>query len=441
MLESWVDLASLKQEEGQLAQLLFDQVTDLPTVPLLFPDMRKILDEQGQLGFLYLEVVQYSAIERIYGWQTFDEIVKDIADCLLKFKQERLRQNDMMAEVMISGNAFVFVLSPPRTKEWLEYSDLDKVRKRIYHSLESFLKERLEPSIYEKFGCYIGCTVIDYDPSIRFERLVYQALDEAFADATLERERDAKKRSARLKDVIKTRKVQSVYQPILDLKDKKVIGYEALSRGPVGEFEDPDHLFKVAYEANVVWRLERLCREQALRGIAPHIKEGELLFLNVEPDAVHDPHFRSSESIAQLTECNLTPERIVLELTERMAIRDFAVFRQALEIFRSIGFKVAVDDVGCAYSGLQSIAELKPDFIKVDMSLVHGLESDSIKRDLVEAVYKFSEQIGVCLVAEGVECEEELEVIQDIGIRYAQGYFFAFPDNPPALVDWLSIGG
>lgn len=77
--------------------------------------MKKILDERGQLGFLYLEIVQYSAIERIYGWQTFDEIVRDIADCLLKFKKERLRQNYMMAEVVISGNAFVFVLSPPRT--------------------------------------------------------------------------------------------------------------------------------------------------------------------------------------------------------------------------------------------------------------------------------------------------------------------------------------
>lgn len=81
------------------------------------------------------------------------------------------------------------------------------MRKRIYSSLENFLKEHLEASIYEKFGCYIGCTVIDYDPLIRFERLVYQALDEAFADATIEKERDAKKRSARLKDVIKTRQV------------------------------------------------------------------------------------------------------------------------------------------------------------------------------------------------------------------------------------------
>lgn len=75
------------------------------------------------------------------------------------------------------------------------------------------------------------------------------------------------------------------------------------------------------------------------------------------------------------------------------------------------------------------------------MSLVHGLESDSIKRDLIEAVYKFLQQIGVGLVAEGVERQEELKVIQSIAIRYAQGHFFAFPDNPLPPVDWLSTGG
>lgn len=435
IIESWLDLASLRREDSQLAPLLFDQVTELPTVPLLFSEMKKILDERSQLGLLYISVVQYSAIEQIYGWQTFDGIVKEIASCLLEIKNSYLREQDLIAEVMISGNAFVLLLSPPRSKEWIEYSDLNKLRKRVYSCLETVLQKKLSPSLFEKFGCYIGCSIMEDDPTIRFERMVYRSLDEAFTDATLEKERDTKKRSAQLKQIIRTKAVTAVYQPIIDLQKKKTIGYESLSRGPVGEFEDPEHLFKVAYDANTVWRLERLCREQAFQGIASVIKPDQLLFLNVDPDAIHDPHFRSPESIVKLTDSNLTPNRVVLELTERTAIKDFAVFRQTLNLFRSLGFLIAVDDVGSGYSGLQSIAEVHPDYIKVDMTLVRGVGKDTIKKDLVEAIYKFSEQIGVTLIAKGIETVEELQTIQKIGIRYAQGFLFAPPENPPLKPD------
>lgn len=428
LLKSWLDVGTLEARDSKLASLLFDRVTDLPTVPLLLGEIKKTLEERGQLGLLYVNIVKYSFIEEIYGWKMFDEIIRRVANCLIEIKQTQLRKEDVLCEVMISGNAFVVVASPPRTKEWIELADLDKIRQRIYKSLEQRLKSSLEPSIYQKFGCYIGCTIMDYEPAARLERQVYRALEDALYDSSVQEAHDAEVRTDKLRDIIRRRAVYTVYQPIVDLRTERVIGYEALSRGPEGEFERPDKLFKVAYEADLVWRLERLCREQAFKG-SRGIDKNQLLFLNVDPDAINDPQFRSPDAIGKTAGSGLKPERIVLELTERTAIKDFTIFRHTLDIFRGLGYKVAIDDVGAGYAALQSIAEVKPDFIKVDMSLIRDTDADTIKQELVKTVVNFARGAKIKLIAEGVETAGELETLEKLGVKIAQGFFFAHPEK------------
>ncbi|UCG12167.1 MAG: EAL domain-containing protein, partial [Deltaproteobacteria bacterium] len=250
----------------------------------------------------------------------------------------------------------------------------------------------------------------------------------------LEKERDSSRRSKVLKDIIRKKAIRTLYQPIVDLWNKEIIGYEALSRGPTNEFEDPDYLFKIASEADAIWRLERLCRLQAFKG-ACQLQDGKLLFVNVEPHAIYDPKFRSSETLSQMAESGLTPERVVIELTEHTAMMDFPEFRQTLQLFKALGFKVAIDDMGSGYSSLQSIAELCPDFIKMDMSLTRNLHLDPIKQELVSTIARFSEKIGMTIIIEGVETAAELEALKKLGIRFAQGFYFAFPGNPFPEVD------
>jgi EAL domain-containing protein (putative c-di-GMP-specific phosphodiesterase class I) len=119
----------------------------------------------------------------------------------------------------------------------------------------------------------------------------------------------------------------------------------------------------------------------------------------------------------------------VLEVTERSAIRDLPVFRNALTTLRELGFRIAIDDAGSGYASLQAIAELKPNFIKVANTLITGLRSDSIKRDVVEMLVNLARRIDAICVAEGIETPEDLEQCRRLGIPYGQGFYLGVPSE------------
>jgi EAL domain-containing protein (putative c-di-GMP-specific phosphodiesterase class I) len=409
-----------------LSDLLYDELTDLPTVPLLLGRIRRMLGESTQLGLLSISVLLNERAQQTLGWQGYEALVRDVATFLLEVKKVALRRDDYLSEVMISGNAFVILLSPPRGEQRIAYPDIDKVRRRIAVRLNRFVRDRLPQDVIERFGFYIGCAVLAQDPAVRFERLVYSALEEAFTDSLQQRKRQQRRESLRLKEVLRARAVVPVYQPVVDLADRRVLGYEALTRVADDAFDGPDHLFKVAHANDSVWKLERLCRETQLRG-ARGLAAGQLLFLNVEPDSIHDPALRSESTFQVLREAGLKPSQIVLEMTEHSAVADPGTFRQLLNHLQFQGFRLAVDDVGSGYSGLKSIAELKPDFIKIDMALIRDIHQDAIKQDLTATIARFSVSSGITLIAEGVETVEELACLRAIGVRYAQGYLFARP--------------
>ncbi len=429
LIEAWLELQRVIKEKGKLQRMLYDKVTGLPTVPLLLPEIKKILHEYGEIGFLCINVVKYSRIEEIYGWQAFDEVMKKIAESLCYLRGRHLRWADIVLEIMTSGNVFVVLLSPPRKKHHLSPSDLDRIEERVNAYLESDLKSKIPPPVYQKLGCYIGGALVGEEKDARLERLVYRGLEEALEDSGRQEAKDAKKRLARLRQLIRGEEIHTLFQPMVNLKTREIEGYEALSRGPAGEFERPDKLFKVAYEVDLVLKLERLCRKKALEG-AKGLGSEYLLFINVEPESVADPELRQVTSSSLLAESKLSPERIVLEITERTAIDDFNAFRSTLEYFRALGFKVSVDDAGAGYASLQCIAEVKPDFIKMDMSLVRGIEKDEIRQQLVHAFVRFANKTGVKLVAEGIETAAELKALVDLGVEFGQGYHFAYPSEP-----------
>src|SRR5262249_15088468 len=246
---------------------------------------------------------------------------------------------------------------------------------------------------------------------LRFERRVYAALEEAFTDSLQEKKREHRHNAMLLKEVLKTGAVHTVYQPVVDLLERRTIGYEALTRLSKGHFPGPDQLFKVAYENDSIWRLDRLCRERAIRA-ARDFGSDQLLFLNMEPDSIHDPDLRSEATREMLRASNLSPAQVVLEITEHSAVQDHAAFREMLQQFHHQGFRMAMDDVGSGYSGLRSIAELRPDFIKIDMALIRDIHLHPIKQDLTATIARFSSGSGITLIAEGVETIEELRCLK-----------------------------
>ena len=183
-------------------------------------------------------------------------------------------------------------------------------------------------------------------------------------------------------------------------------------------------MIDVAAQADLVWELSRLCRARAIEGIATRLKADELLFINVDPLDFNDPAFNEMEIE--------NPERVVIEITERTAIKDYPKFRDRLKAFRDRGFRFAVDDAGSGYAGLGSIANLEPDFIKLDISLINSIDTNFIKQNLVEGMVRFANEHGAMVIAEGVERSEEFETVKALGVHLVQGFFLHKPSGAPA---------
>lgn len=430
LLESWLELRDAVEANPQMKRLLFDPVTGLPTTPLLFPRIEALLQDRGEVSIICLNVVRYSKIEEIYGWKVFDTVMRDIAAALVSITGTYLRDSDIVAELMVSGNAFVVVLSPPRNTLHIEQGSLEMLAQRVESRVREYLAESMDPAIYRKFGCYTGACTVKQRDDVRVERLVYDGLENALAESHAREQVDSAERRRRLKDIIDQEEIRTLVQPVLDLSDFSVIGYEALSRGPEGgEFERPDKLFKVAYDEDLVLQLERLCRKKAITAAAD-LPEDRMLFLNIEPETIADPELREAVFTTLIAQSGMAPERIVLEITERAAIVDFCGFRSTLEYLRALGFTVAVDDAGAGYGSLQCLAEVRPQWLKIDMSLIRGIDHDPVRRQLVTSLVTFGSEMNVRLIAEGIETREELATLLELGVAFGQGYLFSAPVPP-----------
>lgn len=229
--------------------------------------------------------------------------------------------------------------------------------------------------------------------------------------------------------VLKAGGPRIVYQPIVEIGTHDVVGYEALSR-----FDDrgnPAEWFAAASAVDRGVDLELAAVQRALDGLA-HLPADTYLSINVGPATLLDCRLHT---ILRQIPVN----RVVVELTEHCAITDYEEFRVALRALRSSGLRLAVDDAGAGYASLRHIVDLEPDVIKVDRSLVCGIDTDLGRRSLFVALTTFAADLGASLVAEGVETPEEARRLASWGVRFAQGWHFGRPAAlPSARVDLLA---
>ena len=241
--------------------------------------------------------------------------------------------------------------------------------------------------------------------------------------------------SEKLQEIIKNSQITSVFQPIVSLRDGGVLGYEALSRGPKGsELESPEMLFSVAEETKSLWDLERLCRTKALYAMQIS-KANATLFLNVNPNIMEDETFQKGFTKDYLKQFDIDPKKIIFEITERSAVANINEFRQIIRNYKEQDYKIAIDDAGAGYSGLNLISDVHPHYLKLDIHLIRNIDKDSVKQALVKSMYEFSKITGTYLIAEGIETRSELQTLINIGVHYGQGYYIKRPDSVVGCID------
>ncbi|BCJ97864.1 GGDEF domain-containing protein [Anaerocolumna chitinilytica] len=232
-----------------------------------------------------------------------------------------------------------------------------------------------------------------------------------------------------LEKILEGRYITPVYQPIVSLIDGHIYGYEALSRISVKELEmNIEQMFKVADRMDKSWELETLCRKKSLEH-ATQLSEGKKLFLNVNSNIIYDKNFIEGFTKSSLITYGLYSDDVIFEITERVAVNDMNAFLASINHYKSQGYGIAIDDFGVGYSGLNIIASVKPNFIKLDMNLIRDIDKEEIKQMVCKAMVDFGANAGIQVIAEGIETEEELNTLIKLNVNLGQGYFLGMPER------------
>ena len=225
--------------------------------------------------------------------------------------------------------------------------------------------------------------------------------------------------------------LHSLFQPIVCLSEKRVIGYEALTRGPSNSpLHSPLALFAVARQAGRLSELEIACRESACRRFNKQQLPGKL-FLNVSPESLLEAAHQPGRTLQLLQDFAILPSQVVIELTEQTPTDDFQLLQTALHHYRAMGFSIALDDLGAGYSSLRLWSELRPDYVKIDRHFIDGIHQDALKREFVGSILQIAKASRAQVIAEGIELVEELAVLTEMGVDLVQGYLLCRPQEQP----------
>jgi EAL domain-containing protein (putative c-di-GMP-specific phosphodiesterase class I) len=223
----------------------------------------------------------------------------------------------------------------------------------------------------------------------------------------------------------------SVYQPIVALPDRSVVAHEALLRGVVdGREVGGGDLFFVAESAGWLDRLDRIGRESAITGAVPWLGSDDL-YVNVDPTSIVRPQVCLASTERVVHETGISPSQLVFEVVESHAMADRGHLLSVLEHYRSLGWRVAMDDVGAGWSSRSLMTTLRPDVVKLDKDLVQQLPNDNA-RIVLQAITDLAHKLGAVVVAEGVETEQLADEVTAIGVDLGQGWLFGRPTRPAA---------
>jgi diguanylate cyclase (GGDEF)-like protein len=394
-------------------------------------EVTSILTRDRALSCLFVDLSRLHRVELDLGVAHHSEIYDHAAAVLDQLRGAALDPADLICRSG-DGDGYLVILAPRQGSR----VDLESLAATVERSLEEALAPMVTEVLREQPRITVGSARVLGNSLLRPERLTARLISDAGAATRNLRERKAHRDRSTLQDVILGDGLSTVYQPIVDLNTGDIFAYEALTRGPrATPMEPPATLFAIADEVDLTVELDRACFRGALRN-AMTLEPVHRLFVNLLPMSFYDSAFIEIEVGNLLMAAGLTPANIVFEITERLAIENFASFKRALAAYTAMGFGVAIDDVGTRHSNLETVMSLRPHFIKISDVLVRGIARSTVKREMLRSLRHIAETIDAVMIAEGIEHLEDVMALRDLGLRYGQGYYMARPGPPfPTLRD------
>ena len=399
----------------------------VPALSDLFTDLGRRFESAGAVGLVLIGAPMLAEVERRHGDHARQRCLESLCTKVGEIAEERLRSNYVVCLAEPGFDEVMVLLFRSPGSAGFYRTEMPGFRNELNRALQAHSGQVFYPYLRGPSQLPAGISVELRNPQFGLSTQLRRLVDHARRDCLNDIENARTAIRQELLETILDHRIYSVYEPIVEVEDKTVFGYEALARGPEGTaFHSPVALFTAAEEHELVFELDVVCRESGLRG-AVDFPKGTKLFLNIRPTTIHDPAFKEDKLIETLERRDLAPTDVVFEISEQESISSFGDFRAMRDYYRSLGFQFALDDTGTGYAGLEELLELEPDYIKIDRSMVSGVDQDPARQDVLTALLQLADKMGSQVIGEGLDTLEELEMLGRLGIRFGQGWLFGRP--------------
>ncbi len=404
-------------------RLVHDSITGLPVHPFEDPERASFVERIEHIGVIYVQIGKFFGFEELHGWEQYDRILASVADGIRE-DAANSRFCDSLLSIRYSGSDGFYVILDLPTSSRRYSGALEEEAARFQVNATRRLRETFGGTTGDLMTVHVSSLTALDNPRARPSRHLIRTLAEAAKIVTQKQTREKIELYEQLKEIISDKKLRACFQPLCRLADGAVMGYEALIRGPQGSaLERPNALFAVSHQNDMDVELESLCLE-TIFGKLPRAVAASRLFVNASATLLRHPIFLNARN---LTAINKSHPDVVIEISEKEVVGDYSTFRNILDVLRGAGLKIAIDDAGSGYSGLESILQMRPEYIKIANSIVHSLHLETIKREIITALASLGRQIESSIVAEGIEHPDELRSLLKLGVNYGQGYLLGRP--------------
>jgi EAL domain-containing protein (putative c-di-GMP-specific phosphodiesterase class I) len=419
---------SLRKARTNLRSLVSDGPSQLPSLNLVADSVRLELERRGKVAILYISLDRYGRLEPIFGWRIVAEILDAVAANLESMGGTTLRRLDVVSDFTLTDDAFIVLLSPPRSAQVIADDDLAAVTRRVYERLQSLLLNDLAPGVYDRVHPSVGAAVLSADDDLTFEQnlqhglaLAMQAAGEGAAAYEEELEKT-------LAACVEGGELEPLFEPVVEPAAMVVIGYRSSVRGPFySPLRLPDVLLDVARRSDLLASYGVAARAATVTAAAG-LRPDDLLFLGCAAAELPNAAVVALSEFYSLNKA-LVPQHVVFEIDADELGTNTASSLRTLANVREMGFQLCLSGLGAQFTALELIAEAKPDFLCLDPTLVAGLGGELTPVEVVQLLVRFSDRIGAQLVATGVKVREQQRLLGRNGVELSCGELFARPDT------------
>ena len=387
------------------------------------PEIKTRLQEDFKLGMLLIDTSGIRNIEYEHGKTVYDQILNSLKSVIQELQQKKqLRQDDILTLNSLDGDIFYIFLSKQRNEGKFLIADFEALSARI----ENFINQRMMPVIYpvirERPRINMGYAITFFNPSLKANRILQSLVSDAEQMARYQEIKNRMVQKEAVYSLIIDQLINIIFQPVFDLLNQTIIGYEAFSHGPAGsEYENPTMLFSIAREIGLLYELDWLCKMQSFKA-AGDFSPGQKLFVNIFSSSISHAQLRLQSMSDLLANTNLQHHDVVFELSDKLALENFQFLNEIIEQYAGeFNLAVKIDD-SWGISDLAMIKNLKVRYIKLGKSLTRELHNNTVNLDIVLSLRDIARGMQTDLIAEGIQNEGELKALVRAGVRLGQGF-------------------